>query len=232
MSTRPLRVLVTGFEPFGGEPINPSQQLVEELKHEQFDGLELVTSILPVDIELLPIELERALDEVRPDALLLVGQATGRDAICLETTAINEVAYGKARDNAGRSISSAPVQAGGPRQRPSTLPLEPLQAALASAGHRVRCSNDAGRFLCNHALYTCLAREPAIPCAFVHVPLLPEQATRRELDEPSLEQSAVAACLRELLSLLPRHLQSHASHHPSQPPGTPPGPPGPPAADA
>ena len=206
MSTSPLRVLVTGFEPFGGEPINPSQQLVNELEHDHFAGLELRTRILPVDIERLPGALKRALDEAQPDALLLVGQATGRDAICLETTAVNEVAYGKARDNAGRSISSAPVQAGGPSRRASTLPLEPLQAALAAAGHRVRCSHDAGRFLCNHALYTCLAREPAIPCAFVHVPLLPEQAARRELDEPSLELSAMGACLRELLRLLPRHL--------------------------
>lgn len=214
MTARPLRVLLTGFEAFGGEPVNPSQQIVEDLARETLEGLVLQVAVLPVDIRTVTDALEAAIGDALPDVVVLVGQAARRDAVCLETTAFNQVAYGDAVDNGGARIEDAPVDANGPDRLHSTLPLDALERALASDGHPVRCSADAGRYLCNHVLYTTLRRHPGTPCAFVHVPFLPEQAERRALSEPSLPHETMRACLRALLLQIPRHLPDGRPHAP------------------
>jgi pyroglutamyl-peptidase len=206
VSDRPLRVLLTGFEPFGGEQVNPSQRLVEDLARESHEHIQLDVTVLPVDIRMVTDVLEAAISTARPDVIVLVGQAAKRDTVCLETTAFNQIAYGNEVDNGGASIQDAPVEVEGPERLHSTLPLEDLEGVLAGLGHPVRRSDDAGRYLCNHVLYTTLHRHPDTPCAFVHVPFLPEQAERRALAEPSLPLEVVRACLRELLTQLPRHL--------------------------
>ncbi len=205
--TRPLRVLLTGFEPFGGEPVNPAQLLVESFAAGDVPGVELRTALLPVDAGRVTDVLEAAIAAARPDAIVLLGQAAKRDAVCLETTACNRVAYGDEVDNAGRRVEDAPVVDGGPARLASTLPLEALERELADGGLPVRRSDDAGRYLCNHALYTTLHGHPTTPAAFVHVPLLPEQAERRARGEPGMPLDVMARCLRALLERLPSHLR-------------------------
>jgi len=213
MTTAPLRILLTGFEPFGGEPVNPSQQLVEDLASESTGELILNVAVLPVDIRTVTKALDDAIALAQPHAIVLLGQAAGRGEICLETTAFNQVSYGDSVDNGGTQVKDAPVDPRGPERLDSTLPVEKLERLLAEAGHPVRQSDDAGRYLCNHVLYTTLRRYPQVLCTFVHVPLLPEQAERRALAEPSLSRETLREALRALLSHLPRHVpgRSHES---------------------
>ena len=221
MTSRPLRILLTGFEPFGGEPVNPSQRLAEDLACDRLEGIALDIAVLPVDIRVVTDVLEAAISRTQPDAIVLVGQAANRDAVCLETTAFNQVAYGDVVDNGGARIQDAPVEENGPHQLHSTLPLEEVERTLVAAGHPVRRSDDAGRYLCNHVLYTTLRRHPDTPSAFVHVPLLPDQAERRALAEPSLSHDTLRACLRELLTRLPHHLAASRSSSDGRPADAP-----------
>jgi pyroglutamyl-peptidase len=198
-----LRVLLTGFEPFGGEPVNPSQMLVEELgSAAPPEGVELHTAVLPVDIHSVRDALLRAVESAAPDVVLLVGQATARPAVCLEARAHNQVAYGDAVDNGGTRIDDEAVVPDGPPELHATLPLDELAAALAGEDLPVVVSHDAGRYLCNLVLYETLHRHPGLPAAFVHLPLLPSQAERRGLGEPSVSADVSRRCLQRLIARL------------------------------
>jgi pyroglutamyl-peptidase len=198
------RLLLTAFEPFGGEPVNPSQLLAERLRRDPVAGFELHTVLLPVDIVRLPAALDDAVRRVRPDLSLLVGQATGRGHVCLESLAVNRVCYGDAVDNGGTRVTDAPVEAEGPDQLGSTLDLARLARELDAEDLPVKVSTDAGRYLCNLALYRMLLDHPDVPAAFVHVPLLPEQAARRGMREACLDLELMERCLRSLIEHLDR----------------------------
>ncbi len=200
-----LRVLLTGFEPFGGEPVNPSQVLVTGLAREAeaVPGLGLSAVILPVDRRELAGALGSAIARLHPEVVVCVGQATGRALVDLESVARNRLDFRGERDNGGHAAVDEPLVADGPDRLASTLPLAWLASQLAGRGLPVALSSDAGRHLCNAALYTLLHRHADVPAAFVHVPLLPEQAERRGLGEPSLPLEISRSCLLALLGLIP-----------------------------
>lgn len=200
-----MRVLLTGFQPFGGERINPSQVLVLELAQgaSPHPELELRAEILPVDRTAVAEALAAAIAQHRPDFVLSVGQATGRPRVDLESTAHNAIDFKGQRDNAGHEAHGEPWRPGAPPQRRVKLPLAALAAALVEQGLPVAVSRDAGRHLCNATLYTLLHRHAELPAFFVHVPLLPEQAEARGKGEPSLPLEVSRRCLRQLLALLP-----------------------------
>jgi pyroglutamyl-peptidase len=199
-----MRVLLTGYEPFGGEPVNPSAQLVDELaRGPRLDRrLELSAAILPVDSRRFRSALEAAIAASRPGLVVAVGQATGRAHVGLEALARNALDFKGERDNAGHVAQGEPLDAGGPDRLHVRLPLAALAAQLAVHGLPVRVSLDAGRHLCNALLYELLLRHAGIPALFVHVPLLPEQAARRALGEPSLPADLSRSCLAALLVAL------------------------------
>jgi pyroglutamyl-peptidase len=199
------RVLVTGFEPFGGEPVNPSGDLARELAETPLavPGLELLVRHLPVARDALPGAADEALDALRPHAVIALGQATARAQICLERTAVNRLAYGECVDNQGLAGVDEPLEADGPSSLQATLPAEHLARALADQGHPVEVSGDAGTYLCNALLYRLLRTRPELPALFVHVPLLPSQAERRGKGEPSLSHAQDREALLDLLRLLP-----------------------------
>jgi pyroglutamyl-peptidase len=203
-AVRPLRVLLTGFEPFGGEPVNPAEQLVRTLARGAPPDARVSLSavILPVDRERFRQHLDRAVLRHRPDALLAVGQATGRAAVDLETRALNRLDYRGERDNGGHAAVDEALVAGTPERLMASLPLCALQRELARRGLPVRISLDAGRHLCNALLYHALLRHPALPAGFVHVPLLPAQASRRGRGEPHLPERVSRRCLEALIRAL------------------------------
>jgi pyroglutamyl-peptidase len=203
-----LRVLLTGFEPFGGERVNPSERLVRALARAAPPDprLRLAAVVLPVDRRAMPPALGRALRERRPDVVIGVGQATGRAGVDLESVAHNRIDFRGERDNGGHAALGEPLLEGGPPRLVSRLPLRELAAALRARGLPVRVSRDAGRHLCNALLFELLARHPRLPSAFVHVPLLPSQAARRARGEPSLAEAVSRACLLALLRSLPEHV--------------------------
>lgn len=174
------QVLVTGFEPFGGSAVNPSQQLVESL-----DGV--AKAVLPVAYERTADELRRVVRETEPDIVICFGQADGSTGISIERFAHN---FDEATmtDNDAASGSGTAIDEVGPVAYPSTLPVDAIVAALRAEGIPAAPSRDAGGFLCNHVFYVLMQLlEEECPHAiggFVHVPLLPEQALER--DTPSM----------------------------------------------
>jgi pyroglutamyl-peptidase len=167
------RVLATGFEPFGGSGVNPSQQLVEAL-----DG-DIATALLPVSYARAADALRAAVREAEPDVVICFGQADGRTGISIERFAHN-LDEATTTDNDTAAGSGTAIDPTGPAAYPSTLPVDELVAALRAEGIPAAPSRDAGGFLCNHVFYVLMglleAERPQAIGGFVHVPLLPEQA--------------------------------------------------------
>jgi pyroglutamyl-peptidase len=182
-------VLVTGFEPFDGASVNPSQLLVEALEASPPPGVELVTAVLPVAYARAGDVLRGAVRAAEPDVVICFGQADGRPAVSIERFAHNLDAA-EPVDNDGVS-SAAEIDPNGPVAYRSTLPVEELVEALRAAGIPAAESRDAGGFLCNHVFYVLMrALEEEHPDAaggFVHVPLLPEQALAKQAPSMPLE---------------------------------------------
>ena len=202
------QILLTGFEPFGGEPINPSQVLVQEFKDQRSDDVDVMPCILPVDLLAFPAVLDEAIEKTTPNIALLVGQATGRETICLERTAYNTAHFGEVGDNAGHNAAGEELIPEAPPQLTSPLPLDRWVEHLTSQGTSTVISDDAGRHLCNAVLFSMLHRYPDIPAVFLHLPLLPEQSERRAQGEPSLPLDASRKCLHEVIQLMAQHLGS------------------------
>ena len=172
------RVLVTGFEPFGGADVNASQQLVEALAAEPPNAFELATAVLPVVWGRAADELVRALERERPELVVCFGQADGRAHVDVERFALN---FDEGSDEEGER-RRAEIATGGPVAYRSSLPVDAVVDALRAEGIPAAASRDAGGFLCNHVFYVlmrALAEQTEVRGGFVHVPLLPEQALER-----------------------------------------------------
>ncbi len=173
--------LVIGFEPFGGDPLNPSQEIVRALDGETIAGHRIVAAVLPTEFARAETVLEKALEHHRPAVVIAFGQAGGREGISIERVAIN-VIDARIADNAGAQPVDAPVVADAPAAYFSTLPIKAMLKELHDANLPASISNTAGTFVCNqiffalaHAIAT---HHPQLRGGFVHVPYLPEQAQR------------------------------------------------------
>lgn len=175
-----MKALVTGFEAFGGEKVNPSSLAVNRLKR-RVGGLSVQTVELPTSYARSAITLRGAIHEVRPDIVLCVGLAGGRSELCLERVAIN-VQDARIRDNDGKQPIDRPVVRDGPAAHFSTLPIKACVAEMRRAGLPAAVSNSAGTFVCNHVFYALLDMANrhglAIRGGFLHIPYMPEQAAR------------------------------------------------------
>jgi len=171
-------ILLTGFEPFDGASVNASWEAVCRLDGANLGGHRVVSRCLPTVFDKADGELEAALVELDPVAVIAVGQADGRDRVSLERVAINLV-DARIADNDGAQPVDRPVLPGGPAAHFSTLPLKPMLAALHAANIPAELSCTAGTFVCNHLFYMlchALRVRPEVPAGFVHVPLLDSQA--------------------------------------------------------
>lgn len=164
-SAQRIRLFLTGFEPFGGSLINPSNEAIQALladpPREVVDGrVTISTCILPVvggtASGSAAAMLASAIDREDPDLVLCLGETGSRDAICVERVAVNAREY-RIADNAGAMIRGERVIEGAPNEHASTLPVEALVAALHGAGVRAEVSSNAGRFLCNEIMFHAIA---------------------------------------------------------------------------
>ena len=172
------KILITGFEPFGGSTINPALEAVKRI-----DGLELTngkvhTAIIPVVLQKSIDAVLEAIEQVKPDAVLLIGQASGRTTITPERVAINMDDF-RIPDNEGNQVIDEPVVAGGPDAYFATLPVKAMVAAMRESGIPASVSNTAGTFVCNHLFYGIMhaLKETSVKAGFIHIPLVPEQNT-------------------------------------------------------
>lgn len=190
-----MKILLTGFEPFGGESINPSWEAVKSL-HGYRDLVE--TLQLPCVFNLCLQRLEEHMHGRAPDVVLAVGQAGGRAAVTLEKVAIN-LNEARIPDNAGEQPRGTPVVQSGPAAYFSRLPLKRLVASMQECGIPADLSYSAGTFVCNHLFYGAshlAERLPGQPrVGFVHIPYLPEQAARHP-GSPSMALPTLQHALR------------------------------------
>lgn len=166
-----MKILVTGFKPFLGHQINPSEKLAAQLA--QF-FLEVDSLILPVEFKNAFLILQKHLLENNYDYLVLLGQAAGRDKVCLERFAMNwvETSY---QDEAGVAPIRGEIIAQAPLALKSTFPLDLVYAELKKQTDLCKISFSAGTYVCNELYYRALNEFDNLPTVFVHVPLLPEQ---------------------------------------------------------
>ncbi len=168
-----MKLLLTAFEPFGGETVNPAQLALEKL-----NVPDAVRLVLPVEYERAAGLALGAIDRVRPDAVVSIGQAGGRAGITPEKYAVN-LRKAAAADNAGRVCGGEPVVPGAPERLESTFGAEAIVRALALAGLPASVSTSAGSFVCNDVMYSVLyrLRGTNVRAGFIHVPFCGEQAS-------------------------------------------------------
>lgn len=197
-----MRALVTGFEPFGGDRINPSFEVLARLPR-RLGGLDIATAALPVAYGgALPLLRER-IAAARPDIVLCTGLAGGRSELSLERVAIN-IDDARIPDNEGTQPIDRPIVPGGPAAYFATLPIKAAAAALREAGLPAAVSNSAGTFLCNHVFYG-LMHEAALGGnrfrgGFLHVPYLSSQAARAP-GTPSVALEHIVEGIEVILSV-------------------------------
>lgn len=182
------KILVTGFQPFGGESMNPAWEAVRRLPDTIGDAT--VTKVeVPVVFGRGPEAVERAVEEVEPDLVLCVGQAGGRAKITPEFVGIN---YADARipDNDGCQPVAERIVDGGPDAYFATLPVKAMVQAMQEAGVPAEVSYTAGTYVCNDVMYSLLhtlaTRHPGVRGGFLHVPYATEQATHLPASTPSM----------------------------------------------
>lgn len=177
-----MKALVTGFEPFGNDPVNPSLEAIRRLPP-RLGEIDLTIRALPTAFGRAIEALEDAIATTHPDLVLCLGLAGGRAALSLERVAIN-LDDARIADNDERQPLDTPVIAGGPAAYFTTLPITAAAAALREAGLPAIVSNTAGTFVCNHVFYGLMhlaaTRRPGMRGGFLHLPYLPQQAARQD----------------------------------------------------
>lgn len=171
------RLLITGFDSFGGQDVNPSWLAVSALP-ERIGMYKLCKLQIPTIFGKAAEAVLRAAEEFQPDVILCVGLAGGRDAVTPERIAVN-IRDARIKDNAGNQPDGEAVVSDGPAAYFSTVPVKAMAQAIQDAFVPGAVSNTAGTFVCNDVLYTLLHRYHAahVRVGFLHVPFLPEQGT-------------------------------------------------------
>lgn len=179
MSKRTPIALVTGFDPFGGEATNPSQQIAQALHGQHIAGHRVVGATLPTQFGASLPTLRALLRTHRPVLVLALGQAGGRAGISLERVAINLI-DARIADNAGAQPVDVRIVDNAPNAYFSTLPIKAMLARLHAAGIPAALSQTAGTFVCNQVFFALMhaLRRRRARGGFVHVPYSPEQAAR------------------------------------------------------
>ncbi len=193
-----MNVLITGFDPFGGEPVNPALEAVKKLDGLTIAGAHVYTREVPtIRIESIDA-VRKAIKELDPEIVICVGQAGGRTDLTVERVAINCDDF-RIPDNAGNTPVDLRIVEGSPVGYFSTLPIKKIVAALVKNNIPAKVSNTAGTFVCNHIFYglmDVLAHDTKKRRGgFIHVPYLPEQAARLK-DQPSMSLETIVAGLK------------------------------------
>ena len=181
-------LLITGFDPFGGETINPAWEAVKLLP-EQIGNFRIHKLQIPTVFGLAAETVLKTAETIHPDIILCVGQAGGRAAVTPERVAIN-LRDARIPDNRGNQPNEIPIVPDGPAAYFSTVPVAQMAQAIRDVGLPGQVSNTAGTFVCNDTLYTLLHRYAGtnVKAGFIHVPYLPQQG----MPSLALEQTVAA----------------------------------------
>ncbi len=178
MSSATRTILVTGFEPFGGEAVNASWEAARKLDGWRLGEFAAVARLLPCAYDASVKELVRAIETLKPEAVLMTGQAAQRAVVCVERFARN-LDDAAAPDNLGHLRKAVAIAEGAPERLEAAAPVKAIAGAIREAGIPARVSRSAGGFVCNHLYFGALQylRDTgrATPAVFVHLPATPGQ---------------------------------------------------------
>lgn len=185
-----MKLLITGFEPFGGETINPAYEAVKTLE-DKIMNTEIIKKEIPTVFYKSIEVLENLIENEKPDIVVCVGQAGGRYDISLERVAIN-IDDARIKDNEGNQPVDIKIFEDGENAYFTSLPIKRMVKKIREAGIPASISNTAGTFVCNHIMYGLLylidKKYPNIRGGFIHVPYLPEQViSKRNMPSMSIE---------------------------------------------
>ena len=176
-----MKVLVTGFEPFGGEKVNPALEAIKGLPSE-IHGAEVSWLEVPTVFQKSAQVLEEEMSCYQPDFVLCIGQAGGRSSLTPERVAINQD-DARIPDNDGNQPIDLPIRPDGAPAYFSSLPIKAMVQAIKKEGLPASVSNTAGTFVCNHLMYQALylveKKFPHVKAGFMHIPYMMEQVVNR-----------------------------------------------------
>jgi len=198
------KLLLTGFEPFGGEPINPAVEAMRRLQGRVIGSFEIVGLELPTVFGQSTERLLAAVQQHEPEVVIALGQAGGREGISFERIAVN-LNDANIADNAGNQPVDEPVVPEGPAAYWTTLPVKRMVDRLRNEGIPASISLSAGTFVCNHLFYGLMhhlaVTGKPIRGGFIHVPYLPEQADRHS-GAPSMTLDQLVTGLERAIEVL------------------------------
>lgn len=182
-----MKILVTGFDPFGSDKINPAIEAVKKLP-DTIKGAKIIKLEIPTVFNKSAQVVHQAIVKEQPDYVLNVGQAGGRSALTPERVAIN-INDGRIPDNDGYQPLDEPIQPDGDTAYFTQLPIKAMTKAIRAAGLPAIVSNTAGTYVCNHIFYQVQYMRtkefPKLKAGFIHIPFLPEQVITRP-NQPSM----------------------------------------------
>jgi len=191
-----MKILVSGFDPFGGEVINPSIEAVKRLP-DSINGVEIIKLEIPTIIGKSIDVLTQSVNQYLPEVVLCVGQAGGRSDITVERVAIN-MDDCRIKDNEGNQPIDESIVQGGPDAYLLTLPIKAIVSNIQTHGIPASVSNTAGTFICNHVAYgmahLAKFKYPNMRTGFIHIPYLPEQVTNKS-NMPSMSLNVITHAL-------------------------------------
>lgn len=203
-----MKLLITGFDPFGGQSINPAWQAVSALP-DQLSHIQIIKRQLPTVFRQSVQTLFTHIDQHQPDTVICVGMAGGRYEISLERIAIN-LDDARIPDNAGQQPIDTDIFADGDNAYFTTLPIKAIVMKLKQAGIPAAVSNTAGTFVCNHIMYSLLyyikKQQLITRGGFIHIPYLPEQIVDLP-NTPYMELSRVIEGLKIAIETTACYLQ-------------------------
>lgn len=198
-----MKVLITGFDPFGGEAINPAWEAVNALPRE-IDGIEIIKVQIPTVFKKSAQKLFETIDTVKPNAVICVGQAGGRFDFNVERIAIN-VDDARIPDNEGKQPIDEKIFEDGENAYFATLPIKAMVEEARKAGVPASVSNTAGTFVCNHIMYSLLyylsRNNLNIRGGFIHVPYIAQQVIGKK-NMPFMEVTTITKGLEASIRAL------------------------------
>ncbi|HHX27015.1 MAG TPA: pyroglutamyl-peptidase I [Firmicutes bacterium] len=196
-------VLMTGFDPFGGETVNPASRAVSKLAGKVIDGHRIITKEIPTVFGKSAYAVEQAIRELNPNLVISVGQAGGTHAIRVERLAVN-IDDARIPDNEGNQPKDAATAVDGPVAYWSTLPVRKIVDELTNSRVPAFISYTAGTYVCNHVFYSAshfvAVNQLHTKVGFIHVPFLPEQVIDKP-PTPSMSEEMIVQALEIIVAV-------------------------------
>lgn len=198
-----MKILVTGFDPFGGEAINPALEAVKALP-DTIEGAQIIKLEIPTVFGKAADVVKAAMEQEKPDVVLNIGQAGGRFSVTPERIAIN-VDDARIPDNEGNQPIDVPIQVDGAAAYFTQLPIKAMVKSIRDAGLPAALSNTAGVFVCNHIMYQVLylieKEFPGVKGGFIHVPFIAEQVVNKP-DQPYMSLEDITKSLEKSIEAI------------------------------